>query len=128
MNIKEKFTSLPISMFGYNFSVYFVKNDNTFWYDIIASKNDKEYFVCKLDYEKTHQGIRTFLLNDIARDLKAKYKNLDVKVFKVSIKLNDKLFSLKKQKENNDLSAIYDLKIELIQYIIELQNKNTLVA
>ena len=128
MNIKEKFSTLPISIFGYNFNVYYLKNDNTFWYEIIANKDDKEYFVCKLDYNNTHQGIRTFLLNDIANDLKEKYKCLDVKVFKKSIKLNDKLFSLKKQKSNDDFSPIYDLKIELIQYIIELKEKNVLVA
>ena len=125
---KEKFTSLPISIFGYNFDVYYVKDDNTFWYEIIATKNDKEYYVCKLDYSKTHQGIRTFLLKDIAQDLKEKYKHLNIKVFKVSIKLNDKLFHLKKQKTNNDFSPIYDIKIELIKYIIELQEKNILVA
>ena len=126
--IKEKFSSLPISIFGYNFDVYYVKNNNTFWYEIVATKDDKEYYVCKLDYAKTSQGIRTFLLKEIAKDLKQKYHLLDVKVFKVSIKLNDKLFRLKKQKTNNDFSAIYDLKIELIQYIIELQEKKALVA
>ena len=127
-NIKEKFSNLPISIFGYEFSVYYIQNDNTFWYEVIANKEDKEYFVCKLDYAKTHQGIRTFLLKEIAKDLKAKYNLLNVKVFKASIKLNDKLFRLKKQKTNEDLSSIYDLKIELIQYIIELKNKNVLVA
>ena len=64
----------------------------------------------------------------MAKDLKTKYNLLNVKVFKASIKLNDKLFKLKKQKTNEDLSSIYDLKIELIQYIIELKNKNVLVA
>ena len=128
MNIKEKFSNLPISIFGYGFSVYYVKNDNTFWYEVIANKDDKEYFVCKLDYNKTHQGIRTFLLNDIAKDLKEKYKLLNVKVFKNSIKVNDKLFTLKRQKEDNSFSNVYDIKIELIQYIIELQDKNILVA
>ena len=128
MEIKEKFTNLPINIFGYNFYVYYVKNDNTFWYEIIATKDDKEYFVCKLDYSKTYKGIRKFLLNDIAKEIKEKYKCLDVKVFKNSIKLNDKLFTLKKQKENNDLSNVYDMKIEMIQYIIGLKEKNVLVA
>ena len=40
MNIKEKFTNLPIDVFGYNFNVYYVKNDNTFWYEIIAHNED----------------------------------------------------------------------------------------
>ena len=128
MEIKEKFTNLPINIFGYNFYVYYVKNDNEFWYDIIATKDDKEYFVCKLDYSKTYKGIRKFLLKDIANYLKEKYKCLDVKVFQNSIKLNDKLFTLKKKKENNDLSDVYDMKIEMIQYIIGLKEKNVLVA
>ena len=128
MNIKEKFSNLPISIFGYGFSVYYVKNDNTFWYEIIADKDGKEYFVCKLDYDRTRQGIITFLLNDIAKYLKEKYKVLNVKVFKRSIKLNGKLFTLKRQKDNNDLFDLYDMKIELIQYVIELQDKNILVA
>ena len=126
--IKEKFSSLPIHILGYSFYVYYVKNDNTFWYEIIALKDDKEYYVCKLDYSKTFKGIRSFLLKEIAKDLKEKYKHLNVKVFKVSIKLNDKLFHLKKQKANNDLSAIYDLNIDLIQYIAELKEKKLLVA
>ena len=128
MNIKEKFSNLPISIFGYGFSVYYVKNDNTFWYEVIADKDGKEYFVCKLDYDRTRQGIITFLLNDIAKYLKEKYKVLNVKVFKRSIKLNGKLFTLKRQKDNNDLFDLYDMKIELIQYVIELQDKNILVA
>ena len=128
MNIKEKFSSLPICIFGYSFNVYYVKDNDTFWYEIIANKNDQDYFVCKLDYERTHQGIRTFLLNDIANDLKQKYTRINIKTFKKSIKLNDKLFTLKKQKSNNDFSAIYDIKIELIQHIIALQEKNVLVA
>ena len=81
-----------------------------------------------MDYAKTHKGIRTFLLREIANDLKAKYKHIDIKAFKVSIKLNDKMFHLKKQKANDDFTAIYDLKIELIQYIIDMQEKNVLVA
>ena len=97
MNIKEKFSNLPIDVFGYSFSIYYLKNDNTFWYEIIANKNDKEYFVCKLDYAKTNQGIRAFLLKDVANDLKEKYKHLDIKAFKVSIKLNEYVY-LKKNK------------------------------
>ena len=128
MNIKEKFSNLPISVFDYKFSVFYVKNDNTFWYEIVATKNDKDYFVGKLDYAKTNQYIKSFLLKDLANDLKLKYTKLNIKVFKNSIKLNDKLFSWKKQKENNDFTAAYDLKIEIIQYVIELQEKNVLVA
>ena len=128
MNIKEKFSSLPISVFGFEFNVYYVKNNNTFWYEIIATRDDEDYFVCKLDYIKTYQGIKTFLIRDLARDLKAKYKRLNIKVFKSSIKLNDKLFTWKKQKENNDFTVIYDLKLEIIQYIINLQEQNILVA
>ena len=128
MNIKYKFSNLPISIFGFHFDVYYVKNDNTFWYEILASKDDKEYFVCKLDYAKTYEGIRTFLLKDLANDLKTKYKHLDVKVFKKSIKLNDKLFTLKKPKSNNDFSAIYDLEVDVYQYIVGLKGKNVLVA
>ena len=128
MNIKEKFSNLPISIFGYNFSVYYIKDNNTFWYEIIANKNDVDYYVCKLDYIKTYQGIKTFLLKDLANDLKTKYTKLNVKVFKNSIKVNDKLFHWKKQKENNDFTPIYDLKIEIIQHIIDLEQKNILVA
>ena len=128
MNIKEKFSNLPINVFGYNFSVYYIKDNNTFWYEIIAHKNDVDYYVCKLDYIKTYQGIKTFLLKDLANDLKTKYTKLNVKVFKNSIKVNDKLFHWKKQKENNDFTPIYDLKIEIIQHIIDLEQKNILVA
>ena len=128
MNIKEKFTNLPIDVFGYSFSIYYLKNDNKFWYEIIANKDDKEYYVCKLDYSKTHKGIRTFLLKEIANDLKEKYKHLDIKAFKVSIKLNGKLFHLKKQKANDDFDAIYDIKMDLIQYIMALKEQNVLVA
>ena len=132
MNIKEKFSSLPIEVFGYNFNVYYVKNDNTFWYEIIANKDDKEYYVCKLDYAKTNQGIKTFLLKDVANDLKQKYTSFNFKVLKSGIKLNDKIFHWKKQKSSNDFSndfiEIYDLKIEIIQYIANLQEQNILVA
>ena len=128
MIIKEKYSNLPISIFGYDFDVFYVKNDNDFWYEIIAIKDDKEYYVCKLDYAKTFQGIKTFLLKDIANDLQIKYTRLNIKVFKNSIKVNDKLFTLKKSNQDTSFSTIYDLKIELIQYIIELQDKNILVA
>ena len=126
MNIKEKFSNLPINIFGYSFNVYYVKNDNNFWYEIIAIKDDKEYYVCKLDYAKTYQGIKSFLLKDVANDLKEKYKSLSIKVYKNSIKLNSKLFHWKKQ--DNSFRPIYDLKVELIQYIIELENQNILVV
>ena len=119
MNIKEKFTNLPIEVFGYNFNVYYVKDD-------------KEYYVCKLDYAKTNQGIKTFLLKDVANDLKQKYTSFNFKVLKSGIKLNDKIFHWKKQKSSNDFSndfiEIYDLKIEIIQYIANLQEQNILVA
>ena len=128
MEIKEKFSTLPISVFGFDFNVYYVQDNNTFRYDIIATRDDEEYFVCKLDYGKTYQGIKTFLIRDLARDLKAKYKRLNIKVFKSSIKLNDKLFTWKKQKENNDFTGVYDLKLEIIQYIINLEEQNILVA
>ena len=127
MIIKEKFTSLPIDIFGYDFNVYYVRNDNTFWYEVIANKNDKEYFVCKFEYGKTYQGIKTFLLKDVANDLKEKYKRLNFKVFKNSIKVNDKLFCWKKQKQDKSFYPIYDLKAEIIQHIIDLKNKNILV-
>ena len=125
---KEKFTSLPISIFGYSFHVYYVKDDNTFWYEIIATKDDKEYYVCKLDYAKTSQGIRTFLLKDTTRRLKEKYKSLNIKTFKNSIKVNDKLFSLRKTKQENDFNNLYVLEGEIFQYITEQQEKNILVA
>ena len=132
MNIKEKFTNLPIDVFGYSFSIYYLKNDNKFWYEIIANKDDKEYYVCKLDYAKTNQGIKTFLLKDVANDLKQKYTSFNFKVLKSGIKLNDKIFHWKKQKPSNDFSndfiEIYDLKIEIIQYIANLQEQNILVA
>ena len=128
MEIKEKFSTLPISVFGFDFNVYYVQDNNTFRYDIIATRDDEEYYVCKLDYIKTYQGIKTFLIKDLARDLKAKYKRLNIKVFKSSIKLNDKLFTWKKQKENNDFTGVYDLKLEIIQYVIDLQEQNIIVA
>ena len=128
MEIKEKFSTLPISVFGFDFNVYYVQDNNTFRYDIIATRDDEEYYVCKLDYIKTYQGIKTFLIKDLARDLKVKYKRLNIKVFKSSIKLNDKLFTWKKQKENNDFTGVYDLKLEIIQYIINLEEQNILVA
>ena len=128
MKIKEKFSTLPIKVFGFDFSVFYVKNDNDFWYEIIATKDNKDYYVCKLDYSKTSQGIRTFLLKDTSARLKEKYKNLNIKTFKNSIKINDKLFSLRKPKQDNNFSAIYDLKVEMIQYIEELKEKNILVA
>ena len=128
MNIKEKFSTLPINTFNYNFYVYKVINDNTFWYEITASKDDKEYYVCKLDYAKTYQGIKSFLLKDISSYLKTKYTSLNIKTFKNSIKVNDKLFKLKNTKDDNSFNNLYDLKIEIIQYIVDLKEKNILVA
>ena len=122
MNIKEKFSTLPIKVFSFDFSVYYVKNDNTFWYEVIASKDNKDYFVCKLDYDKTSQGIRTFLLKDLAAQLKQKYKDFNFKVLKSGIKVNDKIFRLKEQ------CFYYDLKTSILQYIVEQQDKNILVA
>ena len=127
MNIKEKFSNLPINVFGFSFSIFYCKNDNDFWYEIFATKNEKDYYVCKLDYEKTYQGIKAFLIKDLANELKEKYKNISVKAFKSSIKFNNKLFHWKKQKTNNDFIAIYDLKLEITQYVVDLE-KNILVA
>ena len=128
MNIKEKFTSLPLEIFDYNFNIYYVKNDNTFWYEIIATKDDKEYYVCKLDYSKTYQGIRTFLLKDTSTRLKQKYTSLNIKVFKNSIKINDKLFSLIKPSQENDFNNVYVLEGEVFQYVVELKEKKVSVA
>ena len=122
MIIKEKFTNLYLNIFNYEFYVYKVINDNNIWYEIIAIKNDKEYYVCKLDYAKTKQGIRTFLLKDLAAQLKQKYKDFNFKVLKSGIKVNDKIFRLKEQ------CFYYDLKISIVQYIVEQQDKNILVA
>ena len=122
MNIKEKFSKLYLNIFNYDFYVYKVINDNNIWYEIIALKDDKEYYVCKLDYSKTKQGIRAFLLREIAKDLQSKYKDFNFKVLKSGIKVNDKIFRLKEQ------CFYYDLKISIIQYIAELQEKNLLVA
>ena len=122
MNIKEKFSSIYLNIFNYEFYVYKVINDNNIWYEIIAIKDNKEYYVCKLDYDKTKQGIRTFLLKDIATQLKQKYKDFNFKVLKSGIKVNDKIFRLKEQ------CFYYDLKISIVQYIIDLQEKNVLVA
>ena len=122
MNIKEKFSNLYLNIFNYEFYVYKVINNNSVWYEIIAIKDDKEYYVCKLDYAKTKQGIKSFLLKDIVNDLKSKYKDFNFKVLKNSIKVNDKIFRLKEQ------CFYYDLKISIIQYIVELQDKNILVA
>lgn len=122
---KEKFTKLPINTFNYNFYVYKIINDNNYWYEIIATKDDKEYYVGKLDYEKTNQYIKSFLLKDISVDLKQKYTNLNFKVLKAGIKVNDKIFRLKKH--DNDFNNLYDLKIAIIQYIVDLKNQNILV-
>ena len=121
MEIREKFSTLPIKVFSFDFSVFYVKNDNSFWYEIIASKNNKDYYVCKLDYAKTSQGIKTFLLNVLATRLQEEYKNFTFKVLKNGIKLNDKIFHLKKEKPNLNNIEYYDLKQELEEYILTLQ-------
>ena len=121
MEIREKFSTLPIKVFSFDFSVFYVKNDNSFWYEIIASKDNKDFYVCKLDYEKTSQGIKTFLLNILATRLKEKYKNFNFKVLKSGIKLNDKIFHLKKEKPNLNNIEYYDLEQELKEYILILQ-------
>ena len=122
MIYKEKLSTLSLNIFNYDFYVYKVINDNDVWYEIIALKENKEYFVCKLDYSKTHQGIRTFLLKDISAELKQKYTNFNFKVLKNGIKVNDKIFRLKEQ------CFYYDLKLEILQYIIDLKEQNILVS
>ena len=97
MNIKKKFSKLYLNIFNYDFYVYKVINDNNIWYEIIAIKDGKEYYVCKLDYSKTKLGIRTFLLKEIVNDLKIKYKDFNFKVLKSGIKVNNKIFKLKEK-------------------------------
>ena len=119
--IREKFSTLPIKVFSFDFSVFYCKNDNNFWYEIIASKENKDYYVCKLDYEKTNQGIKTFLLNVLATRLKEKNTTFNFKVLKSGIKVNDKIFHLKKEKPNMNNIEYYDLEQDLKEYIIDLQ-------
>ena len=121
MEIREKFSALPTKVFGFVFSVFYVKNDNSFWYEVIATKDNKDYFVCKFDYGKTSQGIKTFLLKALAARLKEKHTNFTFKVLKSGIKLNDKIFHLKK--ENPILKNIeyYWLEQELKDYILDLK-------
>lgn len=119
--IRERFSILPIKVFSFNFSVFYCKNDNSFWYEIIASKDNKDYFVCKLDYEKTSQGIKTFLLKVLATRLKEKYTSFNFKVLKNGIKANDKIFHLKKEKPNMNNIEYYDLEQDLEEYIVDLQ-------
>ena len=122
MIFKEKLSSLSLNIFNYDFYVYKVINDNIIWYEIIAIKDNKEYYVCKLDYAKTSQGIRTFLLKDLVSYLKQKYTSFNFKVLKTGIKVNDKIFRLKEQ------CFYYDLKLEIIQYIVDLKEKQALIA
>ena len=122
MIFKEKFSSLSLNIFNYDFNVYKVINDNNVWYEIIAIKDNKEYYVCKLDYAKTSQGIKTFLLKDLTSYLKQKYTNINFKTLKNGIKVNDKIFRLKHQ------CFYYDLKLEITQYIVDLKEKQTLIA
>ena len=121
MEIRKKFSALPIKVFGFAFSVFYVKNDNSFWYEIIANKENKDYYVCKFDYGKTSQGIKTFLLKALAARLKQKHKNLTFKVLKSGIKLNDKIFHLKKEKSNINNIEYCLLEQELKEYILSLQ-------
>ena len=121
MIFKEKFSSLYLNIFNYDFNVYKVINDNIIWYEVIAIKDNKEYYVCKLDYNNTKQGIKTFLLKDLANELKQKYTSFNFKVLKSGIKVNNKIFRLKEQ------CFYYDLKLEISQYIIDLKEQNILV-
>ena len=121
MEIREKFSTLPTKVFSFDFSVFYVKNDNDFWYEIIATKDNQDYYVCKLDYEKTSQGIKTFLLKNLATRLKQKYTSFNFKVLKSGIKLNDKIFHLKKEKQNMGNIEYYELEQELKEYILILQ-------
>lgn len=126
MEIREKFSTLPMKVFSFNFSVFKVKNDNAFWYEIIASKDNKDHYVCKLDYEKTNQGIKTFLLNVLVARLKQKYTSFNFKVLKNGIKVNDKIFHLKKEKPNLNNIEYYDLEQELKEYILLPQPKENI--
>ena len=120
MNIKEKFSSLSLNIFNYEFYVYKVINDNSTWYEITAIKDNKEYYVCKLDYSKTKQGIKTFLLKDLASYLKQRYTSFKFKVLKNGIKVNDKIFRLKQE------CFYYDLKLEIVEYLVELTKQSIL--
>ena len=120
MIFKEKYSSIPLKVFNYSFNVYKVINDNNIWYEIIAIKDNKEYYVCKLDYAKTSQGIRTFLLKDLTSYLQQRYTSFKFKVLKTGIKVNDKIFRLKEQ------CFYYDLKLEIIQYIVDLTQQKIL--
>ena len=113
MIFKEKFSSLSLKVFNYDFYVYKVINDNNIYYEIIAIKDNKEYYVCKLDYSNTKEGIKAFLLKDLASYLKQKYTSFNFKVLKSGIKVNNKIFRLKEH------CFYYDLKLEIVQYIKE---------
>ena len=120
MIFKEKFTKLSLNIFNYNFYVYKVIQDNNVWYEIIAIKDDKEYYVCKLNYAETKQGIKTFLLKDLASYLKQRYTSFKFKVLKNGIKVNDKIFRLKEE------CFYYALKLDIIEYIVNLTRQNIL--
>lgn len=126
MEIREKFSTLPLKVFSFDFSVFYCKNDNSFWYEIIATKDNKDYYVCKLDYAKTSQGIKTFLLNVLVARLQEKYKNFTFKVLKNGIKLNDKIFHLGKEKPHLNHIEYYDLEQELKEYILIPQPKENI--
>ena len=121
MEIREKISTLPMKVFGYDFNVYKVINDNDFLYEIMATKDNKDYYVCKLDYEKTAQGIKTFLLKVLATRLQQKYTSFNFKVLKSGIKLNDKIFHLKKEKQNMGNIEYYELEQDLKEYALILQ-------
>ena len=118
--VKEKFTKLSLNIFNYEFYVYKVINENSVWYEIIAIKDNKDYFVCKLDYAKTYQGIKTFLLKDLTNYLKQRYTSFKFKVLKNGIKVNNKLFRLKEE------CFYYALKLDIIEYIVESTKQKVL--
>ena len=120
MIYKEKFTKLSLNIFNYDFYVYKVINENSVWYEIIAIKNNKEYYVCKLNYAETKQGIKAFLLKDLTNYLKQRYTSFKFKVLKNGIKVSDKIFRLKEE------CFYYALKIDIIEYIVELTRQSIL--
>ena len=120
--VRKKISTLAYTCFSFLFEVIYCKTiDNNFWYEIIAKRDNKAYYVCKLDYDKTYQGIKTFLLNDLATRLKQEYTSFNFKVLKSGIKLNDNIFHLKQQKSNMSNIEYYDLECNLKEHILDLQ-------
>ena len=120
--VRKKISTLAYTCFSFLFEVIYCKTiDNNFWYEIIAKRDNKAYYVCKLDYDKTYQGIKTFLLNDLATRLKQEYTSFNFKVLKSGIKLNDNIFHLKQQKSNMSNIEYYDLERNLKEHILDLQ-------